>query len=172
MSINAISKSDPYASLQSLFSQPKQDLQSLATDLTSGNLAAAQKDFASLQQDATNAFNSRQGSTGNGPSADLQALQSALSSNNLAAAQKSFAAFQQDVQAFGMHRGRHQHSHTDADASSAATATDTTNGGNPVSAGNTANGVPNFTMAAMLAAYRAFASNGLSGATSTISAIA
>src|SRR5215472_17071871 len=106
MSISAISGNNPYAGFQSLFSQPKQDLQSLATDLNSGNLAGAQKDFAALQQDVTSSFSSLLGPnarianntpSGTGPTADLQALQNALKSNDLAGAQKSFAAFQQDV---------------------------------------------------------------------------
>src|SRR5579871_4788089 len=93
MSISAISGNNPYAGYQNLFSQPSQDLQSLSTDLTSGNLAGAQKDFASLQKDVNSAFSSMLGSNGTlptntstpslGPTADLQALQSALNSNNL-----------------------------------------------------------------------------------------
>src|SRR5215471_8876759 len=106
MQINGISSNEPYA-LQSLFSQPRQDLQALATDLSSGNLAGAQKDFASFQKDVSNSFQNTSvpssliNAIPTGTTADLQGLQSALSSNNLAAAQKYFAAFQQDVQAFG-----------------------------------------------------------------------
>ena len=55
MSISGISSNDPYA-MQNVFSPPQQDLQALATDLSSGNLANAQKDFASLQKDVSSAF--------------------------------------------------------------------------------------------------------------------
>ena len=180
MSISAISGNNPYTGLQSLFSQPNQDLQSLATDLSSGNLAGAQKDFAALQQDVTSSFSSLLGSnatipnnttpSGTRPTADLQALQNALKSNDLAGAQKSFAAFQQDVQAFGMHRGHHRHHHSDSDGDSQSSKTSNTTGINSATTAN--NGVPDFNMAAMLAAYRAFGNNGLSDSTNTISAVA
>jgi hypothetical protein len=177
MSISAISGNNSYSGLQSLFSQPNQDLQALATDLNSGNLTGAQKDFAALQQDVTSSFSSLLGSnatipatnTGTGPTADLQALQNALKSNDLAGAQKSFAAFQQDVRGFGMHRGhRHRH-HSDSDGDTQPNGTNNATGANAASDSN--GSVPDFTMAAMLAAYRAFGTNGLSGPTSTISAI-
>jgi hypothetical protein len=178
MSISAISGNNPYSGLQSLFSQPNQDLQALATDLNSGNLAGAQKDFASLQQDVTSSFSSLLGSNatipasnaGTGPTADLQALQNALKSNDLAGAQKSFAAFQQDVRGFGMHRGHRRHHHSDSDGDAQPNGTSNATGANAIS--NSDNGVPDFTMAAMLAAYRAFGTNGLAGATNTLSVVA
>jgi hypothetical protein len=120
MSITPISANDPPA-LQSFFGQPQQDLRAMANDLGSGNLAGAQKDFASLQKDVSIAFQAMNNATGSVPAstspaensraADLQALQGALNANDLAAAQKSFAAFQQDVRAFGMQRGHHRHRH-------------------------------------------------------------
>src|SRR5438105_2195897 len=118
MSVNIISSN---SSLQTLLTQPKQDLLALQTDLSSGNLPGAQKDFAAFQQDALNLFknsNSQQNSqgsaqTGSSPlSTDLQALQSALSSGDVTGAKKALAAFQQDLQTAGMahrHHGRHHH---------------------------------------------------------------
>jgi hypothetical protein len=180
MSINSISGNNPYGGMQSLFSQPNQDFQSLATDLNSGNLAGAQKDLAALQQDVTSSFSSLLGSnsaipasnTSTGPTADLQALKSALNSNDLAGAQKSFAAFQQDVRGFGMHRGHHRHHDSDSDGDTQQNGNGNTAGGNSTSNSNGNNGVPDFTMGAMLAAYRAFGSNGLSVAPNTLSVVA
>jgi hypothetical protein len=139
MSISGISNNDLYAT-QSLFSQPQQDLQALATDLSSSNLANAQKDFASLQKDVSSPFqslnNSNPSSTiSNGPvsgaaAADLQALQSALNANDLATAQKDFAQFQQDVQTFvGMHKGYHRHHHVQGNDEQDSQSTDTTGDG-------------------------------------------
>lgn len=183
MSISAVSGNDPYG-LQSLLSQPKQDLQSLASDLGSGNLAGAQKDFASLQKDVSSAFQALTQSTtsplnlgnmstaGGGTTADLQALQSALGSNDLAGAQKSFAAFQQDVQSLGgSHRGHHRHHHVSSDDNDSQDPQSTAATGTGTGLSNPGNSVPNFTMAAMLAAYKAFGS-GTTGATSTVSAVA
>src|SRR5436190_6528 len=108
MSTSAISSmSSP---LQNLLIKPKQDLQSLQSDLNSGSLAAAQQDFAAFQQDALGLF---QGA--NGPQVDsqkdLQTLQDALSSGDLAGAQKAFAAFQNDLGHNVAGHKRHHHHH-------------------------------------------------------------
>jgi len=133
MTIGSVSSSDPYQ-LQSLFQQSRQDLQALTSDITSGNLPAAKKDFSSFQQDVVNLFQSQPGPLptpspvpqGGVPtpspvpqgrpstaSADLQALQSALNANDIASAQKDLSAFKTDIQSFGGaykgHRGHHGH---------------------------------------------------------------
>jgi len=166
------------SSLQSLFMQPKQDLLALKTDLSSGNLAGAQKDFAAFQQDALNLFknsNSQPGSqsspqTGSSQlSTDLNALQSALSSGNVTGAQKAFAAFQQDLHTAGMahrHHGRH-HPHHEEDTQN--TAANSQNGTNQTAATNgsgAASGTSGINsaaaMASLLSAYQAFVPSGAS----------
>ncbi|MGA2354072.1 MAG: hypothetical protein ABSG02_06220 [Terriglobales bacterium] len=108
MSISAI--------LSSAYNQPQigtstspyqQSIQQLGKDLQSGNLSAAQSDFASLQA----AF--AQPSTTTGPSATTTAstaspiaqafnqLGGDLQSGNLSAAQKDFSTVQQDLQSRG-----------------------------------------------------------------------
>jgi hypothetical protein len=164
MSVNVISSN---SSLQTLFLPPKQDLQALQTDLSSGNLAGAQKDFASFQKDTLNLFqNSKPGdaqAASSQLSTDLQALQSALSSGNLTGAQKAFAAFQQDLQNTGIgHKDHHRHHrHQEEDTKSTdANSQNSTNG----SASNSASGLASATsgitsgglMKSLLSAYQTF----------------
>ncbi len=85
----------------------------LATDLKSGNLSAAQQDFAQIQQD----FQNEAASTDNGAelphhhhrggggesstiSSLFQQLGQSLQSGNLTSAQSTFATLQQDLQQF------------------------------------------------------------------------
>ena len=109
MSISAI--------LSSAYNQPQigsstspyqQSIQQLGKDLQSGNLSAAQSDFASLQaafaQPSTTTGPSTPTPTGPTASPVAQAfnqLSSDLQSGNLSAAQKDFSTVQQDLQSRG-----------------------------------------------------------------------
>jgi len=86
------------------------EFQQLGQDLQSGNLAAAQQDFATLMQNAPAAA---QGNNGNNTIGQaLSALGQALQSGNLTAAQQDYATVQQDVQqAVGQTQGHHHHHH-------------------------------------------------------------
>jgi hypothetical protein len=142
MSISSVSfGNNPYAQgvqagQSSAFQQRRQDFSALQSALGSGDLAGAQKAFASLQQDmqamgqarggrgadrdgdndgSGGAQTGQTGQTGQ-PSfqaqldqrkQDFSALQSALSSGDLAGAQKAFASLQQDMRATG--KGHHHH---------------------------------------------------------------
>ena len=164
-STSTISSNPP---LQTLYSQPKQDFLSLQQDLGSGNMAAAQKDFAAFQQDALNLLNTN---ANNAPTpasklnTDLQALQTALNSGDVKGAQSAFASFQQDLQnAGGAHRHHgHGHHHHSQDSDSQTNGTGTTNSSQDVNGINSA-----ALMASMMNAYQTFASAGLSVPASTL----
>ena len=68
-----------------------------------------------------------------------------------------------------MHRSHRHHHHSDSDGDTQQNEAGNATGANAAS--NTNSGVPDFTMAAMLAAYRAFGTNGLAGATNTLSVV-
>jgi hypothetical protein len=120
MSISGISAStDPYqayqANGQNNLKKFRQDFQDLASALQSGDLSAAQKTFADLQQLLPNPSAGNQTSTGqpgNGQNpfaADFSALDQALKSGDLSKAQDAFAKMQQDMQSVKGHHHRHHH---------------------------------------------------------------
>jgi len=88
--------------------QFQQEFQQLGQDLQSGNLSAAQSDFATMQQ-------SRQAnSTASAPSTDpitqaFNQLSTDLKSGNTTAAQQDYATIQQDLQNQGTHFHHHHH---------------------------------------------------------------
>jgi outer membrane protein assembly factor BamD (BamD/ComL family) len=96
------------------------EFQQLGQDLQSGNLSAAQADFATLQQ--------LQGQSGSSSSAqststitqDFNQLAADLKAGNLTAAQKDFTAIQNDLQTQPPTvRHHHRHHSGDSDASGA-----------------------------------------------------
>ena len=83
-------------------------LQQLGQDLTSGNLSAAQSDFATLQQAfAQPAAVSLSSANSNPVAQAFQQLSTDLTSGNLSAAQKDYSTIQQDLQ--GPSRDLHNH---------------------------------------------------------------
>lgn len=143
MSISSVSNNaNPYTqSLQSsqmsgAFKQRKQDFDALASALQSGDLAGAQKAFATLQQD-TQAMGQAQRGQGSNSSAVSQSgatsmkdlmnqLKQALSSGDLQGAQQAFASLQQNMQA-NQSQGHHHHHHGGGSQPSALSATSTGN---------------------------------------------
>lgn len=99
MSVSGISSSSLFNTSegQSIFQQFQQTFQQLGQDLQSGNLSAAQSDFATLQNlgsqnsTATSQTNSRIAQAFTQLAKDLQ-------SGNLSAAQQDFSTIQQDFQ--------------------------------------------------------------------------
>jgi hypothetical protein len=83
----------------------QQSIEQLSKDLQSGNLSAAQSDFATLQkafsQPATSSNSTSAASTSNLVAQAVNQLASDLKSGNLSAAQKDFSALQQDVKNLG-----------------------------------------------------------------------
>jgi phage-related tail fiber protein len=80
----------------------QQQIQQLSQDLTSGNLSAAQSDFATLQaaftQPSTSSPFSSASSTSNTTAQAFNQLATDLQSGNLPAAQKDIATVQHDLQ--------------------------------------------------------------------------
>jgi hypothetical protein len=95
--------------LQKQFGAPstpyQQSIEQLSKDLQSGNLAAAQSDFATLQKAfSPSPISIAASSTASTPSPVAQAfnqLASDLRSGNLSAAQKDFSILQQDLENMG-----------------------------------------------------------------------
>ena len=85
----------------------KSTFQQLGQDLMSGNLSAAQSDFATLQQAFAQPAAISSSSTSNPVSQAFQQLATDLKSGNLSAAQKDYSTIQQDLQS----SGRHLHNH-------------------------------------------------------------
>ncbi|MGC2818778.1 MAG: hypothetical protein WA198_03780 [Candidatus Sulfotelmatobacter sp.] len=99
MSVSGISSSSLFntSGVQSLFQQFQQTFQQLGKDLQSGNLSAAQSDFATLQN--LGSQNSTATSQSNSPIAQaFSQLAKDLQSGNLSAAQQDFSTIQQDFQ--------------------------------------------------------------------------
>jgi hypothetical protein len=121
MSVSGILSSSFLQNQLSAVSSPyKQDMQKLSQDLQSGNLSAAQSDFATLQaafsQPATSAgagsTASTSGTTTSNPTAQaFNQLAADLQSGNLSAAQKDFSTVQQDLQSQGGPSANHFHHH-------------------------------------------------------------
>ena len=116
MSVAGISSSNLFDindSRESVQSQMRQEFAQLGQDLQSGNLSAAQSDFATLTQLGPQSTSSSSSSSAAGTSPMAQAfaqLSKDLQSGNLSAAQQDFAAIQQ-VQANAVQSGGHHHHH-------------------------------------------------------------
>ncbi len=98
-------------SIQNKKQQFQQEFQQLGQDLQSGNLSAAQTDFASLQQlrPQTNSTASRTSRQNNSPSAQaFKQLSTDLQAGNVTGAQQDYARIQQDFLNQGA-KGNHQH---------------------------------------------------------------
>jgi outer membrane protein assembly factor BamD (BamD/ComL family) len=98
MSVSGISSTSLYntQSTQNTFQQIQQTFQQLGQDLQSGNLSAAQSDFATLQKLVPQSSTSSQS---NSPIAQaFSQLAKDLQSGNLSAAQQDYTAIQQDFQ--------------------------------------------------------------------------
>jgi len=107
-----MSTSSISSSMFSQLQQFQQEFQQLGKDLTSGNLSAAQSDFATLQKDLPQ-VSSTSTSQGNNPIAQaFNQLSQDLQAGNLSAAQQDYSTIQQDFQsqASKMHGHHHHHS--------------------------------------------------------------
>jgi soluble cytochrome b562 len=91
------------------------EFQQLGQDLKSGNLSAAQSDFATLQQlraPASSTSSTRSSST---ITQDFKQLATDLKAGNTTAAQKDYAQIQKDIQTQPPTM-RHHHRHTNGDS--------------------------------------------------------
>ncbi|MGC2170656.1 MAG: hypothetical protein WA555_11240 [Candidatus Sulfotelmatobacter sp.] len=102
MSVSGISSSSLYdfntQSAQSTLQQVQQAFQQLGQDLQSGNLSAAQSDFATLQQLLPQNSSTSSSQSDNPIAQAFSQLAKDLQSGNLSAAQQDFSTIQQDFQ--------------------------------------------------------------------------
>jgi len=116
MSLSGISTSSLFsyesqnAQNQNKLQSFQQELQQLGEDLQSGNLSAAQTDFATLQQMAPQGSSTSSSASGNPLTQAFQQLGQDLQSGNLSAAQQDYSNIQQAFQNQATH-GHHHHHH-------------------------------------------------------------
>jgi outer membrane protein assembly factor BamD (BamD/ComL family) len=126
MSVSGISSSNFSQYNSGVGQQIRQDFQQLGTDLQSGNLSAAQSDYATLQQALPQNNANSQTQTAQNANPIQQAfaqLSQALQSGNLSAAQQDYATIQQDAQNQQSTATHRHHHHGGGGANSAASAT-------------------------------------------------
>lgn len=113
MSVSGVSSSSLFdfnsPSVQNRIRQFRQEFQQLGQDLQSGNLSAAQTDFAALQQSGpqTNSTSSTQSS--NPLVQDFKQLSQDLQSGNLTPAQQEYTKIRQDFQSQAQSAHGHHH---------------------------------------------------------------
>jgi len=97
-------------SMFSQLQQFQQEFQQLGNDLTSGNVSAAQSDFATLQKDMPQTNSSTAtAQSGNPISQAFGQLSQDLQAGNLSAAQQDYANLQQELQSHAAHEHHHRH---------------------------------------------------------------
>ena len=96
--------------LQTQGQQIRQDLKKLGSDLSSGNLSAAQSDLTALQQLMPQSSTSASAQSSNNIAQAFNKLSSDLKSGNVSAAQQDYATLQQDMQNLRGHHHHHMHS--------------------------------------------------------------
>jgi outer membrane protein assembly factor BamD (BamD/ComL family) len=113
MSIAGILSSSLFSSNSQAVTSPqqqfRQEFQQLGQALQTGNLSAAQADFATLQQNSPSA--SATTSSSNPIAQAFSQLGKDLQSGNLSAAQQDFSTIQQDTQNQSTQASSHHHHH-------------------------------------------------------------
>jgi len=104
-----MSTSSISSSMFSQLQQFQQEFQQLGKDLTSGNLTAAQADFATLQKDMPQTSSSTTAQSSNPIAQAFSQLSQDLQAGNLSAAQQDYANLQQDFQSQAPHGHHHHH---------------------------------------------------------------
>jgi len=98
--------------VQNKVQQFQQDFQQLGQDLQSGNLSAAQSDFATLQQLGPQGSSSSSSAQSNNPIGQaFNQLAQDLQAGNLSAAQSDFSTLQQDLQNQATQAPHYHHHH-------------------------------------------------------------
>jgi hypothetical protein len=124
MSIAGILSSSLFSSNSQALSPQQQfqkEFQRLGQALQSGNLSAAQSDFATLQQ--TSSSPSASASTSSPIAQAFSQLGKDLQSGNLSAAQQDFSKIQQDTQSQSPQAHHHHHHHGGGGGSSSSQST-------------------------------------------------
>jgi hypothetical protein len=94
----------------------QQEFQQLGQELQSGNMTAAQSEFATLQQGVTQTSGATQSSS---IAQAFSKLSQDLQGGNVTAAQSDYSALQQDMQTASAH-GHHRHQHGGSGVNSAS----------------------------------------------------
>lgn len=115
MSVSGILSSAVFGVGAQIFQNRMQQVQTkfkqLGQDLQSGNLTAAQSDFATLQQLRPQANSTTPATTTNPIPQDFTQLAVDLKAGNTTAAQQDYAKIQQDLQSQGTQTHHHHHHH-------------------------------------------------------------
>ena len=96
-------------SVQNRKQQFQQELQQLGQDLQSGNLSAAQTDFATIQQSGPQISSTSSNQNTSPIAQDFKQLSQDIPSGDISAAQQDYAKIQQDFQS--QSAGKHAHHH-------------------------------------------------------------
>ena len=99
------------SSMSSQLQQFQQEFQQLGQDLNSGNLTAAQSDFATLQNEMPQTSSTSTSQTNNPIALAFNQLSQDLQAGNLSAAQQDYSAIQQDFQNQAS-KAHHHHHHS------------------------------------------------------------
>lgn len=114
MSVSGISSSNLLSymtqSVQNNRQKMQQQFQQLGQDLQSGNLSAAQSDFAALQQLSPQTSSTSSTQSGNSIGQDFTQLAQDLKAGNTTAAQQDYTKIQQDFQSTVARPHHHHHS--------------------------------------------------------------
>lgn len=115
MSVSGVSSSNLFnysnQNVQNNQQQFQQEFQQLGQDLQSGNLSAAQQDFATLQQVGPQASSTLSTQSSNPMVQALNQLGQDLQSGNVSAAQTDYTNLKQDFQNATHTRVHHHHQH-------------------------------------------------------------
>ena len=96
-------------SAQSQKQKFQQEFQQLGQDLQSGNLTAAQSDFATLTQYTSQSTASSSSQSTNPIAQEMTQLGKDIQSGNTSAAQQDYTTIQQDMQSHASHVHHHHH---------------------------------------------------------------
>jgi outer membrane protein assembly factor BamD (BamD/ComL family) len=166
---NSRSVTSPQLSFQKEFQQLGQALQS-------GNLSAAQADFATLQQNSPTSSATSSASSGNPIAQAFSQLGKDLQSGNISAAQQDFSNIQQDSQSQSIQTSGHHHHHHhgggggDSSSSQSTLAQEFTQLGQDLRAGNVS--AAQRAYSAVQQSFAAFGANSASTSAATLSSIA
>ncbi len=113
MSVSGITSTSFFDSTQQSVQSNRQkfqkEFQQLGQDLQSGNMSAAQSDFASLQQLGPQSSSTSSTQSTSPIATELTQLSKDLQSGNVTAAQQDYTTLQQDFQSHAAQSGGHHH---------------------------------------------------------------
>jgi len=115
MSVSGISNTNWFnyqnQSVHNNVRQFRQEFQQLGQDLQSGNLSAAQQDFATLQQLGQKSNTASTAQSKNPIAQDFSQLAQDLQAGDITAAQQDYTKIQQDFQSQATHSSQQRHHH-------------------------------------------------------------